>query len=501
MSSKLPKGKKLAELCFTRNALGGSTWTCFCGARRVQNGTGYSNLVSHVQNAHGDYLHALEVGTVPETREGTSTFCWSSKTKQLFAWLDLIVMGLLPFSFCDKPCITRNMREPSIAVNTLKKYMIALTTLVESKISDILPDKFAVVLDGWSAGDTHYIAIFATFPQRPGPGFRRFLLAFSPMGDETRLDAAEHKTLLDFVLSVFGKTCANVVCISGDNCSTNKSFASLVGCRFQGCVSHRFNLAVKDFLSEHTDTVTVVRNMMKKLRNLIPSAKLRGLTHLKAKVDNVTRWSSSLEMLLRYQQIRQYLHLIDLDFITENILKPSENKQVDSLCASLRQLDSIAKALQCDNITVGQARTYFDTVIFDYPQTTARLSANAEIVKDPTFESAVVKLQTNRGAELTTAERDAIKILKTGADKDSNAGHSVQLSLAERARKKCGQNSLQLNWDIWTCPSFSQRLMCARDFSRRRGMHYQIAERDCFRQTSKPRYFCMSTKNSGTCRR
>lgn len=180
MNSNVPKGKRLAELCFTRNALGGSIWTCFCCAKRVQNGSGYPNLVSHVQNAHADYLHAQELCAVPETREGTSSFFWTSKTKQLFAWIDLIVMGLLPFSFCEKECITKHIREAPISVNALKKHMAALTTLVESKISDMLPEKFAIVLDGWSAGDTHYIAMFATFPKIRGRDSNVFFLNFSP---------------------------------------------------------------------------------------------------------------------------------------------------------------------------------------------------------------------------------------------------------------------------------------------------------------------------------
>lgn len=114
----------------------------------MQKGTGYFNLVFHLQNEHSDYLRELKVGAVPEKRQGTSSFCWTSKTKHLFSWIDLIFMKLLPFTFCDKPCITNHMREPSMSFNTLKKYMIALTKHVASKIYDMVPDRFAVVLDG-----------------------------------------------------------------------------------------------------------------------------------------------------------------------------------------------------------------------------------------------------------------------------------------------------------------------------------------------------------------
>lgn len=39
-----------------------------------------------------------------------------------------------------------------------------LFTLVESKISRLLPGHFALVLDSWSNRDTHYLAVYATFP-------------------------------------------------------------------------------------------------------------------------------------------------------------------------------------------------------------------------------------------------------------------------------------------------------------------------------------------------
>lgn len=55
------------------------------------------------------------------------------------------------------------------------------------------------------------------------------------------------------------------------------------------------------------------------------------------------------------KDIRKQLHLIDLDFITQNILKPSEKKEVNSFWNSFVQLDSVSKDLECDNIKVGQA--------------------------------------------------------------------------------------------------------------------------------------------------
>ena len=60
------------------------------------------------------------------------------------------------------------------------KYLDRLTTAVEQKIEEILPDKFAIVFDGWTGGDAHYIALFATFPDKPEKGYSKVLLAFTP---------------------------------------------------------------------------------------------------------------------------------------------------------------------------------------------------------------------------------------------------------------------------------------------------------------------------------
>ncbi len=58
------------------------------------------------------------------------------------------------------------------------KYMHLLTMHVGKRISALLPDKFALFFDGWSAGIDHYVAIFATYPSSNAKGFQSILLAF-----------------------------------------------------------------------------------------------------------------------------------------------------------------------------------------------------------------------------------------------------------------------------------------------------------------------------------
>lgn len=61
---------------------------------------------------------------------------------------------------------------------------------------------------------------------------------------------------------------------------------------------------------------------------------------------------------------------------------------------------------------------------------------DAEIVVDPTFESAVIKLQYNRHGELTAAEQDVIEDLKGNSEAhDVEEGEAI-LTIAERALRK-----------------------------------------------------------------
>ena len=130
-----------------------------------------------------------------------------------------------------------------------------LTEHVEEKIREELPDKSTLVIDGWTTADTHYIGLFVCFPRKEEAGYKRVLLAFSPLLDETRMDADEHFNFIDYHLGLFDKTTDNIVSLTGDNCSNNKALANKLSCYFVGCASHRFNLAINDYIIQHETTI------------------------------------------------------------------------------------------------------------------------------------------------------------------------------------------------------------------------------------------------------
>jgi hypothetical protein len=96
---------------------------------------------------------------------------------------------------------------------------------------------------------------------------------------------------------------------------------------------------------------------MTKLKQLIPAAKLRSFTHLKAKTKNATRWSSTFAMIARYTQIKEFLPRLEINEIDDLVLSEKENRDIDSLLEELKNLESVSKTLQNDSTTMSGVRS------------------------------------------------------------------------------------------------------------------------------------------------
>ena len=100
-----------------------------------------------------------------------------------------------------------------------------------------------------------------------------------------------------------------------------------------GCASHRFSLAVSDYVADKLGISNKVQALMIKLRTLKPSAKLRQHTHLKPVIYCVTRWSSMADMLHRYIEFKPVLvyNFSDDNNILLYLMSPVENAAIDVL--------------------------------------------------------------------------------------------------------------------------------------------------------------------------
>ena len=96
------------------------------------------------------------------------------------------------------------------------------------------------------------MTVFAMWPdQTQEKGYSQAMLSFALLQDEEHLDADSHKESILEILRFYGKDYSNVACITGDNCSTNHSFAEKASLYFVGCASHRLNLGIKIILGIH----------------------------------------------------------------------------------------------------------------------------------------------------------------------------------------------------------------------------------------------------------
>ena len=73
--------------------------------------------------------------------------------------------------------------------------------------------------------------------------------------------AQDHLDHVEKVLETFGKTFENVLCIVGDNCSVNQSMARILGVPLIGCASHKFNLAVRQWIARQAELTPILKKV------------------------------------------------------------------------------------------------------------------------------------------------------------------------------------------------------------------------------------------------
>lgn len=218
-------------------------------------------------------------------------------------WIDLIVTELLPFSFCKKEKVRKYVKMNSICTVSLKKSMLTLRDKVTEKIKFELPNIFALVIDGWeNPNGDHIVAIFASYEIYKDGLYisKRPLLSVSTLNTPTTENSKSHADYISWVLCEFGKSPANVVSITADNCNLNPATCNLLNIKMVGCKSHLLNLFIRKYFLDKEQLFTKVHQLMLLFKNKRKySTLLSQLTPLKAKIRNVTRWSSTYRMMER----------------------------------------------------------------------------------------------------------------------------------------------------------------------------------------------------------
>ncbi|OWZ16447.1 hypothetical protein PHMEG_0009757 [Phytophthora megakarya] len=356
--------------------------------------TAYSNMIGHLANKHDGfkYLYATTLSSQDSTLRGFGFMSEEIETPHRSQWMRWVVERNMPLSEGDNK-LTRSMsRWRSVSSRVLLNYIYDVVKKVGKSLEDVLTSCFTLMFDGWSHGSMHYVAVYAVF--ETDGAIKLQLLAVSPHQNGSQ-DADSHIKLWDGVLDVYDKA------LPGSH------------------ASHRFNLAVNQYITEYEPLLAQVNTLMSELTLVNNFAELAKITDMHPIKRNITRCSSSFEMLERYVRIRPQIWTDEA--VEELVPTGSAHRKLLKLLEHMKKFQSIIKKLQCDGIDLAVVRLLFDSVISEYPMIRAQLNANVSIVHSPVFEAAVVKVIN--GGTLSKPEAGAVKRFEVAkcADKDDFA--------------------------------------------------------------------------------
>ena len=422
---------------------------CYCGCVLKKPFSGYTNMIYHIKHSHtltmdetlSQYMANIDKSGKTQTSIldfGIAT----EKAKKIFGYLEWTVEDNLPFAFVSKANTRKYCTLGNICVNTLMKYLELVALLVEEKIKTYLKDyAIGLMLDGWTESGTHYCVLFACLNKDNPSEKKRIMLSFAPLLDETSQSADSHVEWIQSVLTLYDYDMSNLLFFCSDNTNTMPSVANKLYVPFIGCSSHKLALYVKAYLGLDTDDEDALnpQNVIYKIKRLMTkmrSANKRGVLrqaecNLVPEISNLTRWSSSYNMMVKYMRMKPFIDHSDRD-LRNLTLSHDENDEVEAILPHLKDLNDVTVALQGEDITLCEARLLLDAVIelnLIPDQTLANrwLSKGATITTHPSFESGLRKISDGKEATLNFSEKHAVqKFLKnTGENNvETNNGNS-----------------------------------------------------------------------------
>ena len=109
----------------------------------------------------------------------------SEKAKTYFGYLELVVHCNLPLTVVRNTVLRKYLKLEKICYATLINYLEKVCEVVEESIRDQIPDKFIILMDGWTADGSqeHYVGIVATWVDNKG-NVQRVLLSCGPQDDD-----------------------------------------------------------------------------------------------------------------------------------------------------------------------------------------------------------------------------------------------------------------------------------------------------------------------------
>jgi len=393
-----------------------------CGNNiKQKKSSGYNNLVQHAAT-HSEWEKTARAVLESKGKLKPSIELFLDKdSPATLVWIELVVMSNLPFRIVEDPVVLKNVKAKPVSRGVLQRRLVKTADIVGQIVAAELNGKpFALVFDGFTEGAEHCLCVFAATADS-----MRFL-TFTQFENAASMTASEHIICLDTILDKFGLDIANLICLVGDNMSTNRCISKRTSVPFVGCAAHRLNLAVKAFLKDngYIDQLKRLSSLMRKLRSVSrwPRLKAAGCP-LKPVVLHEIRWTGYNDILERYLKIRPFLYLFEEDVevdesdrngneyehqnksVLELIPSPSEHTRLTRLHSQLSVFSYVTSMLQSPRRTIAETRDLFDLILRDHPELKHQIGINARVVESPAFESIVVKLQNK--VTLSRSERAA----------------------------------------------------------------------------------------------
>ena len=228
---------------------------------------------------------------------------------------------------------------------------------------------------------------------------------------------------------------------TADSCSVNLKVARLLNIPHVNCESHLLNNCVKQNVvkdpREDDDAddgnyygigtvLNTIHKTMKEIKGSIKlSSEFRKMTHLAPTIGNDTRWSSSANMLNKYDRVNEHLKAVSLNKEVKCSMPPfgpAFDAAASAAMLQFRDIDGITKVLQTRLLQLSKCIEYTERLIqtletgqadnnshwYNSNFDTDYIGPDSIKRTDKVFISAVCKMQKRLGSTLTNAEKRAI---------------------------------------------------------------------------------------------
>ena len=394
--------------------------------------------------------------------------CFDDETKHMYHYLKMVTELELPLNACKKEIYRKQSKHRSkLYEKKVREGLFKLTRVVERKIGEAMKSARigALMSDAWTKFGYHYLALLGIFTLKDQT--RTVLLSCSPLPGGRRVVDSEDENddnnnrilhdiegedaciftkekHVEFFQQTFEYYLPNITNIKdwavvhiADNHPINYAISKVLEIKNIGCYNHRLHLDVAQSLEHRVgnpnnsivEAIESCNNTMKDCKLQMKSRSvLRSKTDLVAKIGVTNRWSSTYNMIVRFNRIYNDLR--------ETYIHPDTNVHMDlseghkqlmiKIQKFLQPVAFATKELQTKHYTLAQGMSIIDelkSIMLEHEQTyNIQLSLqrvsfelhNNRFVGDINnyyFQSGVRKIQEGKTMQMTDVEKQCCEVL------------------------------------------------------------------------------------------